>query len=196
MAFANKIGSLIRRAVSLNPSVYQAVRCMSSSKLFIGGLSYSTDDQSLREAFSVYGEVVDSRVILDRETGRSRGFGFISFTSGEEASAAMTAMDGKELHGRMVRVNFATDRRGGYGGSGGYGGGGGFGAQSSGGGDGTGGAVGGYSNGSSGGFGQNYASGASSFGDGKYNFDLDKGNDDEKDDFDDGDDDDYASKRG
>ncbi|PKA49738.1 Glycine-rich RNA-binding protein 3, mitochondrial [Apostasia shenzhenica] len=97
MAFANKIGSLIKQVVYMKPSIYQAIRCMSSSKLFVGGLSYSTDDQTLREAFSGYGEVVEARVILDRETGRSRGFGFITFTSGEEASAAITAMDGKVL---------------------------------------------------------------------------------------------------
>ncbi|PKA53682.1 Glycine-rich RNA-binding protein 3, mitochondrial [Apostasia shenzhenica] len=97
MAFANKIRSLLKQAVSVKPSIYQAVRCMSSSKLFVGGLSYNTDDQSLREAFSGYGEVVEARVIIDRETGRSRGFGFITFTSGEEASTAITAMDGKVL---------------------------------------------------------------------------------------------------
>ncbi|KRY02478.1 Glycine-rich RNA-binding protein 3, mitochondrial, partial [Trichinella patagoniensis] len=101
MAFANKIGSLLKHVVSSKPSIYQAVRMMSSSKLFVGGLSYGTDDQSLREAFSGYGEVLEARVIVDRETGRSRGFGFITFTSTEEASAAVTAMDGKELQGRM-----------------------------------------------------------------------------------------------
>ncbi|XP_028548269.1 glycine-rich RNA-binding protein 3, mitochondrial-like, partial [Dendrobium catenatum] len=131
MAFA-KIGSLFKHAVSSKPSIYQAVRCMSSSKVFVGGLSYGTDDQTLREAFSGYGEVIEARVILDRETGRSRGFGFITFTSGEEASAAITAMDGKKLHGRLVRVNYANDRPsgfggGGYGGGGSYGGGGGYG---------------------------------------------------------------------
>ncbi|KAG1341938.1 putative Glycine-rich RNA-binding protein 4, mitochondrial [Cocos nucifera] len=130
MALSNKIGNLFKKAITFNPSVYQAIRCMSSSKLFVGGLSYGTDEQSLREAFTSYGEVVEARVIMDRETGRSRGFGFVTFTSGEEASAAITGMDGKDLHGRIVRVNYATDRtgfRGGYGGgyggnSGGYGG--------------------------------------------------------------------------
>ncbi|KRZ63980.1 Glycine-rich RNA-binding protein 3, mitochondrial, partial [Trichinella papuae] len=81
--------------------MYQAMRSMSSSKLFVGGLSFGTDDQSLREAFTSYGEVVEARVIVDRETGRSRGFGFVTFTSTEEASAAITGMDGKDLHGRM-----------------------------------------------------------------------------------------------
>ncbi|KAI0516570.1 hypothetical protein KFK09_009247 [Dendrobium nobile] len=148
MAFTNKIGSLLKKAVLSNSSIYQEMRCMPSSKLFVGGLSYSTDDQSLREAFSGYGEVLDA----DRESGRSRGFGFISFTSGEEASAAMTALDGKELHGRIVRVNFATERRAGYG-RGGYGSGSGFG------GGGYGGGGGGYGGGSYGGGGDDYGPG-------------------------------------
>ncbi|KAH0464493.1 hypothetical protein IEQ34_007279 [Dendrobium chrysotoxum] len=197
MAFTNKIGSLLKKAVLSNPSIYQAMRCMSSSKLFVGGLSYSTDDQSLREAFSGYGEVVDARVITDRESGRSRGFGFISFTSGEEASAAMTALDGKELHGRIVRVNFATERRAGFGG-GGYGGGGGFGGGGYGGGGG--GYGGGYGGGSYGGGGDEYGSGGAAggfsggSGNGKYNYNQGgRDNEDSNDDFADGDD--YANKR-
>ncbi|MGV7428855.1 RNA recognition motif domain-containing protein, partial [Mycobacterium kansasii] len=73
---------------------------MSTSKVFIGGLSYDTDDNSLREAFNKYGEVTDARVIVDRETGRSRGFGFVTYTSPEEASSAIQALDGQDLHGR------------------------------------------------------------------------------------------------
>nr|CAD1837938.1 unnamed protein product [Ananas comosus var. bracteatus] len=65
MAFATRVQNLLKKAVASNPSVYQAVRCMSSSKLFIGGLSYGTDDQSLKEAFTHYGEVVEARVIID-----------------------------------------------------------------------------------------------------------------------------------
>ena len=110
MAFVKNIGSLLKKTSSSNPSLFQAIRCMSSSKLFIGGLSYNTDDQSLREAFTSFGQVIEARVILDRETGRSRGFGFITFTSREETSAAISGMDGKDLHGRWVRVNYATDR--------------------------------------------------------------------------------------
>ncbi|URD99631.1 hypothetical protein MUK42_06822 [Musa troglodytarum] len=120
MAFANRIGNLLKKSITSSPSLYQAIRCMSSSKIFIGGLSYGTDDQSLRETFTNYGEVVEARVIMDRETGRSRGFGFVTFASNEEASAAISGTDGKDLHGRMVRVNYATERTGGYGG-GGYG---------------------------------------------------------------------------
>ncbi|KAK2387772.1 glycine-rich RNA-binding protein 4, mitochondrial [Trifolium repens] len=85
------------------------------------GVSYSTDEQSLREVFSKYGEVVDVRIITDRETGQSKGFGFITYNTIEEASSAIQALDGQDLHGRRVGVNFANERPRGYGG--GYGGG-------------------------------------------------------------------------
>ncbi|KAJ8485408.1 hypothetical protein OPV22_017893 [Ensete ventricosum] len=114
MAFANRIGNLLKKSITPSPSLYQAILCMSSSKVFVGGLSYGTDDQSLRETFTNFGEVVEARVIMDRETGRSRGFGFVTFTSNEEASAAISGMDEKDLHGRMVRVNYAAERTGGY----------------------------------------------------------------------------------
>ncbi|XP_023762100.1 glycine-rich RNA-binding protein 3, mitochondrial [Lactuca sativa] len=149
MAFFNKVGNMVRQTVSkqfnhelsaANPSIFQVIRCMSSSKLFVGGLSYATDEMSLREAFSAYGNVQEARVIVDRETGRSRGFGFITFTDTEAASAAIQALDQRELHGRVVKVNYANDRpqvgggggyRGGGFGGGGYGGGayGGFGGD-------------------------------------------------------------------
>jgi len=154
MALANKLGGLLKKATSSNPSIYQAIRCMSSSKLFVGGLSYGTDDHSLRDAFANYGQVIEARVIMDRESGRSRGFGFVTYTSSEEASAAITAMDGKDLHGRNIRVNHATERTGGFRagggggfGGGGYGGGGGFGGGGYGGGGGGYGGSGGYGGG-------------------------------------------------
>lgn len=122
------------------------------------------DDQSLRESFTEYGEVIEARIIHDRETGRSRGFGFISFTSNEEAAAAIAGMDGKDLHGRLVHVNYATERTGGfrsgggggYGDGGGYGGGGGY-SQNDGYGTGGGGYSqnDGYGTGGGGGYGQN-----------------------------------------
>ncbi|NP_001312353.1 glycine-rich RNA-binding protein 3, mitochondrial-like precursor [Nicotiana tabacum] len=133
MAFFNRVGSILKQSVSKhsnlelsasNASLFQAIRSMSSSKLFVGGLSYGTDESSLKEAFSQYGDVIEARVIMDRDTGRSRGFGFISFPSSEEAASALQAMDGQDLHGRRIRVNYATEkRRAGFGG--GYGGGGG-----------------------------------------------------------------------
>jgi len=159
MALTNKLGGLLKKATSSNPSIYQAIRCMSSSKLFVGGLSYGTDDQSLRDSFANYGQVIEARVIMDRESGRSRGFGFVTYTSSEEASAAITAMDGQDLHGRNIRVNHATEKTGGFraGGGGGFGGGGygggGFGGGGSGGGgyDGSGGYGAGYGSGGGGG---------------------------------------------
>ncbi|CAI9754706.1 unnamed protein product [Fraxinus pennsylvanica] len=68
---------------------------MSSSKLFVGGLSYNMDEMSLREAFSGCGEVVEARIIMDRETSRSRGFGFVTYTSTDEACSAIQELDGQ-----------------------------------------------------------------------------------------------------
>ncbi|KAI3941379.1 hypothetical protein MKW92_022189 [Papaver armeniacum] len=132
MAFAARIGSLVKQSISSNshgslPSMYTALRSMSGgSNLFVGSLSYSTDDYSLKEAFSTFGEVLEAKVITDRENGKSRGFGFVNYASEESASAAITGMDGKELAGRTIHVSYANQRppRGG-GGGGGFGGGGG-----------------------------------------------------------------------
>ena len=96
------------------------------NKLFVGGLSWDTTDSSLNHAFSAFGEVTEAKVITDRETGRSRGFGFVTFTDEAAAKEAISGMDGKELDGRAVRVNEAEEksRGGGRGGRGGGGGGG------------------------------------------------------------------------
>ncbi|MCS7303736.1 MAG: RNA-binding protein [Thermoguttaceae bacterium] len=80
-------------------------------KLFAGGLSWHTNDDSLRRAFEAFGEVLEARVIVDRQTGRSRGFGFITFAQAEDADRAMAEMDGAELDGRRIRVNEAETRR-------------------------------------------------------------------------------------
>lgn len=101
-----------------------------SKKLFVGGLSWNTDDYGLRAAFEQFGEVVDAKVITDRETGRSRGFGFVTYSNGDDAMVAMEQMNGSQLDGRTLNVNEALDRRrnggGGMGGGrGGFGGGGG-----------------------------------------------------------------------
>jgi RNA recognition motif-containing protein len=103
-----------------------------SNKLFIGGLSWDTDDAGLLEAFQPFGDVREAKVITDRDTGRSRGFGFVTYSTGEQAQAAKDAMNGAILDGRTLRVDEAQDkgrgggggRRGGGGGRGGYGGGG------------------------------------------------------------------------
>ena len=98
-----------------------------SKRLFIGGLSWNTDDDSLRQAFEAFGEVTDSKVITDRDTGRSRGFGFVTFNDDAAADEAIAKMDGSSLDDRNIRVNEAHERSrgGGRGGGGGFGGGGG-----------------------------------------------------------------------
>jgi cold-inducible RNA-binding protein len=93
------------------------------NKLFIGGLSWDTSDLGLREAFERFGPLVEAKVITDRDTGRSRGFGFVTFESGSDAQTAMTEMDGAELDDRNLRVNEAEDKQRGGGGGGGGGGG-------------------------------------------------------------------------
>ncbi len=97
-----------------------------TKRLFVGGLSWDTDDGALRRAFESFGEVDDAKVITDRETGRSRGFGFVTLVDDAAAEKAIAEMDGAELDGRAIRVNEAHERapRGG-GGGGGFGGGGG-----------------------------------------------------------------------
>jgi len=79
-------------------------------KLFVGGLSWGTDDDQLRQAFEKFGAVEDARVITDRETGRSRGFGFVSFDAEDSAMSAMTEMDGSSLDGRNLKVNEAQEK--------------------------------------------------------------------------------------
>ena len=93
-----------------------------SKRLFVGGLSWNTSDQGLQDAFTEFGEVADAKVITDRDTGRSRGFGFVTFEDPAAADAAMAAMDGTNLDGRTIRVNEARPRgdRGGRGGGGGF----------------------------------------------------------------------------
>ncbi len=86
-----------------------------AKKLFVGNLSWNTRDESLFEAFAQFGEVTDAKVITDRETGRSRGFGFVTFADEQAGQDAMSAMDGQELDGRPIRVNEAQERRNGGG---------------------------------------------------------------------------------
>ena len=101
-----------------------------SKKLFVGSLSWDTNDDGLNEAFSQFGEITEAKVITDRDSGRSRGFGFVTFSDDEAADKAVAAMNGFELDGRSIRVDVAQDRRsgggGGGGGGGGYSGGGGW----------------------------------------------------------------------
>ena len=90
-----------------------------AKKLFVGGLKWGTDDHGLRAAFESFGEVTDAKVITDRETGRSRGFGFVTFSDDAAGQKAIEEMDGAEIDGRRVTVNEARERRGGGGGGGG-----------------------------------------------------------------------------
>ncbi|EGG07671.1 uncharacterized protein MELLADRAFT_71659 [Melampsora larici-populina 98AG31] len=121
------------------------------NKLFVGNLAWSTDTNSLTQAFNQYGEVVDAIVMQDRETGRSRGFGFITFSNQDQAQAAIDALNEADVDGRNIRVNFATSQGGGGGGGGG-GGRGGY-RGGGGGGGGYGGNQGGYGGGHQGGYG-------------------------------------------
>lgn len=84
---------------------------METNKLFIGGLSWGLDWQEVKDVFKEYGEVSFVKVIKDRETGKSKGFGFVEFATVEEAVAAKEAMDGAELDGRTIKVDFAEEKK-------------------------------------------------------------------------------------
>lgn len=136
------------------------------SKLFVGGLAWHTDDATLRQKFEEFGQVEEAVVVKDRDTGRSRGFGFVRFATDAEADTAMQNMNNVEFDGRTVRVDKASDRagggggggggRGGFGGGYGRGGGGGYGGGSGGGYGGQGGGQWGPSGGQQGGGGGGY----------------------------------------
>ncbi|CCU78867.1 glycine-rich RNA-binding protein [Blumeria hordei DH14] len=137
------------------------------TKLFVGGLSWQTEEDSLRAKFEEFGAVEEAVVVRDRETGRSRGFGFVRYTSDQDAETAINAMNNIEFNGRTIRVDKATERGSGgrqNGGGGGYGGGGGGGGYRNGGNDGYGGG-GGYN---SGGGDNNYNGGYNGGGGGGY----------------------------
>ncbi len=127
------------------------------NKLYVGNLAYSVRDESLQEAFGQFGTVSSAKVMMDRETGRSKGFGFVEMGSDAEAQAAVNGMNGQPLEGRAIVVNEARpreERPGGFGGGGGgRSGGGGFGGGGGGrsGGGGFGGGGGGYGGGGGGG---------------------------------------------
>ncbi len=119
------------------------------NKLYVGNLAYSVRDDSLLQAFSPFGTVTSAKVMMDRETGRSKGFGFVEMGSDAEAQAAINGMNGQAIDGRAVVVNEARpreERPGGFGGGGGRSGGGGYGGGGGGyGGGGAGGGGGGRS---------------------------------------------------
>jgi cold-inducible RNA-binding protein len=81
-----------------------------SKKLFVGGLSWNTSEDGLKTAFTRFGSISEVKIITDRETGRSRGFGFVTFEQGDEAMNAVGEMDGTELDGRTIKVSEAQER--------------------------------------------------------------------------------------
>jgi cold-inducible RNA-binding protein len=96
-----------------------------SAKLFVGNLSFSITENDLQDAFAVHGTVIEANLMMDRATGRPRGFGFVTMSTPEEAQKAIEAMNGKELGGRAMTVNIARpreERPAGGGGGRGYGG--------------------------------------------------------------------------
>ena len=103
-------------------------------KLYVGNLGYGVNDADLTQMFGAHGTVESAQVIMDRDTGRSKGFGFVEMGSDTEAQAAIAAMSGKQMGGRSLTVNEAKPKEGGGGGGrGGYGGGGGRGGYGGGG---------------------------------------------------------------
>lgn len=98
-----------------------------NNRLFVGNLSFNTTEDDLREAFAAHGSVMEINIIMDRDTGRSRGFGFVTMSTADEAQNAVAALNGREIDGRALKVNVAKPReeRGGggrrdYGGGGRY----------------------------------------------------------------------------
>ncbi len=79
-------------------------------RLYVGNLNYNTSEDELREIFGEYGEVVSVALIRDRETGRAKGFGFVEFADEESGRTAITALDGKQIGGRAIKVNEARPR--------------------------------------------------------------------------------------
>jgi RNA recognition motif-containing protein len=132
-----------------------------AKRLYVGNLSYSMSDSDLRALFEQHGSVTSAQVVMDRDTGRSKGFGFVEMGSEQDAQSAINALNGQEINGRALAVNEARPReeRGGggggggrgYGGGGGGRGGGGGGYGGGGGGGGRGGGGGGYGGGGGGG---------------------------------------------
>lgn len=88
------------------------------NRLYVGNLSFGSSQDSLRDAFAAHGDVVDVHLVADRVTGQSRGFGFVTMGSRDQAESAMAAMNGSDLDGRALKVNEAEERPGGGGGGG------------------------------------------------------------------------------
>lgn len=123
MEFLKRVGSLARCSLLRHhlthqrcagapvlPLLHVTTRGLASSKLFVGGLAWHADEKTLKDAFSTYGDVTEVRIMYDRDSGRSRGFGFIHFSNESSAEDAKNGMDGKELLGRPLRIDYAIDK--------------------------------------------------------------------------------------
>jgi len=125
----------IRHGLTLDSNCFMAKKDKKKMNIYVGNIAYSTTEDDLREMFGAHGEVSSARVITDRDSGRSKGFGFVEMSDSESAQAAIDALNGKDLDGRTLTVNEARPREerprsgggGGYGGGGGRSGGGGYG---------------------------------------------------------------------
>ncbi|MCB9062183.1 MAG: RNA-binding protein [Halobacteriovoraceae bacterium] len=84
-----------------------------NSKLYVGNLSYNLQEQSLKDVFAEFGEVRSAKIIMDRDSGNSKGFGFVEMGSNDEAQLAIDNLDGKEVDGRNIRVSIAKEKQGG-----------------------------------------------------------------------------------
>ncbi|VFQ93772.1 unnamed protein product [Cuscuta campestris] len=93
-----------------SPAATAASSPPANDKLFVAGLSWSVDEKSLKDAFSEFGQVTEVRIMYDKDTGRTRGFGFVYFSKEEEARSAKDAMDGKAFLGRPLRISFALEK--------------------------------------------------------------------------------------
>ena len=110
---------------SLEPTVVLENITNMSNKLFVGNLSFNTTENAIQDAFAAHGSVLEAKLMMDRDTGRPRGFGFVTMSTPEEAQAAIAALNGKDVDGRALTVNVAKPREERPAGGGGYGGGGG-----------------------------------------------------------------------
>jgi cold-inducible RNA-binding protein len=102
--------------------VLQNIKKMSNNKLFVGNLSFNTTENDLQDTFAAHGTVLEANLMMDRESGRPRGFGFVTMSTPAEAEAAINALNGKSIDGRALTVNVAKpreERTGGRGSSGG-----------------------------------------------------------------------------
>ncbi|XP_058208362.1 small RNA-binding protein 11, chloroplastic [Rhododendron vialii] len=104
-------GQLSQQSTLVPPPSLFIFRRGIASKLFVKGLSFYTTEKGLLDAFSQYGQVVEAKVVMDRVSDRSKGFGFVTFASKDEAEKAKMEMDGKALNGRVLFVDYAKPRR-------------------------------------------------------------------------------------